>query len=55
MHVIRHTADGFGHTIERANHSAKVGVQPVAPRGNNEGFVVLGAKDEVIMETEMGG
>ena len=55
MHVIRYAADGFGQTVERANHAAEISVQSVSPSRGNERFVVFGSENEMVMKAQMGG
>ena len=53
--MVRHATDGFGHTVERANHSAKVSMQSIPPDGGNEGFVVFCSEHEMVMKAQMCG
>src|SRR5438477_9124753 len=52
MHVVRDSTDGFGHTVENENCSAKVCVQPAAPNRSDERFMILRSKDEMVVETQ---
>ena len=55
MHMIRDTADGFWHAFDISHHAAEVCVQSFPPRGDDDRSAILRAKDDVIMEREMGG
>ncbi len=50
MHMIRDPTYCLGYTIHISHHSAKVGMQPLAPRGGNTESPVFGAEHDVIME-----
>ena len=55
MDVIGNAAHRRGHAVEGADESAEVGVETVAPRGEDGGGLVLRAENEVVLEGEMGG
>ena len=50
MHMVRNTTNCLGHIIYISHHSAKVSMQPLAPRGGNSGSMVFGAEHDVIKE-----
>lgn len=55
MHMVRDASDGFGHAFDVSRYTAEVGVQPFTPHGGDAGCAVFGAKDDVVMEREVGG
>jgi hypothetical protein len=50
MDVISHAPDGSRFAPQSSECSAKVAMEIAAPAGVDEGFAVLGAEDEVIIE-----
>ena len=55
MQMVIHAADSFRISAEIAHDAAKIGVQPFAPRGDDEWATFFRAKDDVIMEREVCG
>ena len=55
MDVVRHAADGEGHSIQHLDASAKPRVKTWTPGRFDEVLSILGGPDEVVMKAGVGG
>ena len=53
MNVIRHSANGLGDSVRRANDAAEVSVEFVAPCALNHWLMIFCAENNVVMQAEM--